>query len=167
MKTILLTTLLLFSFSCTYSQETIKINNIIYFYSDNKLYSSENKFKDENTRIKCPYFYVNNEIPFSDVVKKVFSKERINELGSNNQSISLVMICSKRGNVKEVTFKLRGKVKIGSKPNNETISYEEISKFEDEIKNYQFKLTNTCDNVENYTIHLLCNFNKILRSEQK
>ncbi|WP_163357964.1 hypothetical protein [Dysgonomonas sp. 25] len=155
------------AFSCISSQERkeIEINNSIYYLtaSPAKLYSSKNVLQAQDSRSKCPYIEIEQyeENPFSDLVKRVFTKDRIKELAQNNKGFGLVLICNQDGLVKEVTY-LFYSTTVTLNGDNNSISYNEIGLFEKEIKRYKFRLSNTCEDVKYYTISMPCQFKKYL-----
>lgn len=167
MKTIyILFILTIFSFSCASSQEVkkIKIGSTTYNYETTKgrLYSGNNVLKAENEKLKCPSFIISQfeDLPFNDIIKSVFTKERRNEFAKNNKSFSLVLIINPNGLIQEVTFLLSG-MDISKNGGSTSLSHNEISLLEKKLKQYKFKLENPCDDLKQYTFTMPVRFNKI------
>lgn len=104
-----------------------------------------NKDLPNNVRVK-----IEMPTPIETIYKKVFSSQRIAEMGTSNLMIEC--LCNKEGKILETNFYLR-KAPL--------ITGEELSLLEDELKQYSFKLIGTSNVQQYYKIYLPCKFDRI------
>lgn len=89
-------------------------------------------------------------VPIETIYKKVFSPQRIADMGTSNLMIEC--LCDKEGNILETNFFLK-KAPL--------ITGEELSLLEDELKQYSFRLIGTTNSQKYYKIYLPCKFDRI------
>lgn len=130
---------------------TLSINNKTYLYNkkDKVVRNSlnkvlNNKFYD-NHRIK-----VETITPIEDVYKKVFSSQRIKELGDSR--IMIECLCTGAGKIVETNFYIKRAPKI---------TVEELSKLEDELKRYTFRVIGASPKQKYYKVYTSCRFDEI------
>lgn len=104
-----------------------------------------NKDLPNNVRVK-----IEMPTPVEAIYKKVFSSQRIAEMGTSNLMIEC--LCDKEGKILETNFYLR-KAPL--------ITGEELSLLEEELKQYSFRLIGTSNSQQYYKIYLPCKFDRI------
>lgn len=141
--------------NCIYAQDVknikkMEINGNVYNYESkvNHIYAAKNKIKIEKT---CETAYVepdsNNYI--NNIVKKVFTADRIQELAENRYTMTLTFYCNKGGNVLEVKF-FTHDLAVSEKGDQHSLSIEEVDLLDKEIKKQKIDLKNTCPDVKYY-----------------
>jgi hypothetical protein len=89
-------------------------------------------------------------VPIENVYKKVFSSQRIAEMGTANLMVEC--LCNKTGKILETNFYLK---------ESPLVTGEELSLLEDELKQYSFRLQGASDTQQYYKIYLPCKFDRI------
>ena len=103
-----------------------------------------NKYSDR-IRIK-----IETITPIEDVYKKVFNPQRIDELGDSR--IMIECLCTGKGNIVEVNFYIKRAPKV---------TVEELSKLEDELKKYTFRVIGASPKQKYYKVYTSCRFDEI------
>lgn len=104
-----------------------------------------NKDLSNNIRVS-----IETPVPIETIYKKVFSPQRIAEMGTSNLMIEC--LCDEDGKILETNFFLK-KAPL--------ITGEELSLLEDELKQYSFRLIGTSKHQKYYKIYLPCKFDRI------
>lgn len=134
----------------------IKIDNIIYRYDTihRIVYNRLNVlYKVQDSDDKCT-FSVSEDLSNIEIPKKVFTKERITEIG--NKNLPIVFYTDSTGQVKELKFFIK-------KCYND-ITFRELRNLEAEFKKHKFKLNIYCPGKEKKTVYsfsVILRFNKI------
>lgn len=130
---------------------TLNINNKTYLYNNkdkvvrNSLNKVLNNKYSDRIRIK-----IETITPIEDVYKKVFNPQRIDELGDSR--IMIECLCTGKGNIVEVNFYIKRAPKV---------TVEELSKLEDELKKYTFRVIGASPKQKYYKVYTSCRFDEI------
>lgn len=134
----------------------IRIDNSIYRYDTihRIVYNRLNVlYKVQDSDDKCS-FSVGEDLSSIEIPKKIFTKERITEIG--NKNLPIVFYTDSTGQVKELKFFIK-------KCYNE-ITFTELRNLETEFKKHKFKLNIYCPGKEKKTVYsfsVILRFNRI------
>jgi hypothetical protein len=130
-------------------EKTKKVGNVTYKIIEKgnhiKIYNSENKFSEKPVFNKI--FDFKSNVPLAKLYKKVFSDERIKELKSKHNVLSMSFYVNNDGDVLEMTFRTK------YAPN---ISLEELKKLEQVMKANKFVIKSIEDEGLYYFAIMLC-----------
>jgi len=139
----------------TVSEKTV--NGTTYVITDNRFgkeIKNKNGFDKYIKETFCPVYIKNCGTTSKDLVRKIFSEERIKELASiSDANMPILLICSLSGDVVAVKF-----IRV----NTDVITWEEIKALEDAYLQLKFEFdTSKCTDAKYCLINYPINFSKL------
>lgn len=159
-KLILIIALLINSSFSTFAQTIeVKVGNTIYEYDTiyHIIQNKENVIAKKIQSHNCEYMKADSSNHLN-IVKTIFSKERIKQFG--NKTMSIIVYCNNRGEIKEVDFNVKGIESI--------IQFSELKVLEDSLKERGYlKVRSDCEKYPDYyyRINAIVRFGQLYRDE--
>lgn len=133
-------------------KKELKFKNEIYIYDIENvcIYNKANRIKGQ---IPCQ-FSVETDLSFPYILKGVLTEQQLQELRAKKARLPVILYCNERGEILELKF-------ILTRISLEDITLPTINNIEKALQGKQFKLRNTCPDVEYYMLTKVIKFNEI------
>lgn len=141
-----------------------EINGDTYSYNveDKTIINIKNSVSFNSLEKRCEQYSVNETESIDDILKSIFSEERIAYLAENEKVLSLLMFCTLEGKVISVEFSLINSELMQEKESKMAITLGDINKLEKRLLRYKFEINSFCPDIEYYPVMKAVRFDRLL-----